>query len=134
MRRLLERAREAARSNESILLIGEPGTGKDLLAREIHRVSARSGPCISVSLEDLLDTTVEARLFGYELGAIPGAYSASDGAFRDADGGTLILDGIDTLSPASQTKLLTALETRYAYLRSSSSWCTTRRWVAPHSS
>ncbi len=105
-------ARRAAQTSSPVLLLGETGTGKELLAHAIHAASARSrGPFISVNIAAVPDTLLEAEFFG----VAPGAYTGADrkgreGKFRLADGGTLFLDEIGDMPQALQAKLLRALQ------------------------
>ncbi|MFO0667640.1 MAG: sigma 54-interacting transcriptional regulator [Polyangiaceae bacterium] len=97
----------------SVLLRGESGTGKDVLARAIHRLSPRAAkPMVAVNCASLPDTLVESQLFGHTRGAFSGAVRDEPGFFRAADGGTLFLDEIGDMPPPAQAALLRALETR----------------------
>jgi psp operon transcriptional activator len=94
-----------------VLVIGERGTGKELIAERLHRLSPRWGaPLISINCAALPENLIDAELFGYEAGAFTGAQRARAGRFEDADGGTLFLDEIATLSPAAQERLLRVVE------------------------
>jgi len=107
----VERASAAARLNRPVLVIGERGTGKELIAERLHRLSPRwGGPLISLNCAALPENLIDAELFGYEAGAFTGAQRARAGRFEDADGGTLFLDEIATLSPAAQERLLRVVE------------------------
>ncbi len=105
-------ARRAALSNSPVLLLGETGTGKELLAHAIHAASARArGPFISVNIAAVPDTLLEAEFFGVAPGAYTGAErKGRDGKFRLADGGTLFLDEIGDMPRTLQSKLLRALQ------------------------
>ncbi len=105
-------ARRAAQSSSPVLLLGETGTGKELLAHAIHAASARaSGPFISVNIAAVPDTLLEAEFFGFAPGAFTGAdRKGRDGKFRLAHGGTLFLDEIGDMPVALQSKLLRALQ------------------------
>ena len=106
-------AKVAGTESTTVLLRGESGTGKELIARAIHRRSARSGaPFISVNCTAVPDTLLESELFGHEKGAFTDARAARQGLFEVSDGGTLLLDEIADMSPASQAKILRALEER----------------------
>ncbi len=96
----------------SILLIGETGTGKELVARAVHTLAARTGAFIAVNCGALPATLVESELFGYTKGAFSGAISDRLGLVRSADRGTLFLDEIGDLSPSSQASLLRVLQER----------------------
>jgi two-component system response regulator FlrC len=111
--RLLEMAARVARSDATVLLLGQTGTGKEGIARYIHAVSPRAEkPFIAVNCAALPETMLEAMLFGHQKGAFTGATSAAEGLFRAADGGTLLLDEIAELPVALQAKLLRALQER----------------------
>ena len=105
-------ARRAAQSASPVLLLGETGTGKELLAHAIHAASARaSGPFVSVNIAAVPDTLLEAEFFGVAPGAYTGAdRKGRDGKFKLADGGTLFLDEIGDMPPSLQAKLLRALQ------------------------
>jgi len=106
----------AARSEATVLITGETGTGKDLIARLIHFSSGRSaGPFLAVNLPSIPETLVESELFGAEKGAYTDARERKIGKFEAADGGTLFLDEIGDLSPAVQVKLLRFLQDREFY-------------------
>jgi len=106
----------AARSEATVLITGETGTGKDLIARLIHFSSERSrGPFLAVNLPSIPETLVESELFGAEKGAYTDARERKIGKFEAADGGTLFLDEIGDLSPAIQVKLLRFLQDREFY-------------------
>jgi psp operon transcriptional activator len=107
----VERASRAAALNRPVLVIGERGTGKELVAERLHRLSGRwSGPLITLNCAALPETLIEAELFGHEAGAFTGATRARAGRFEEADGGTLFLDELATLSMAAQERLLRAVE------------------------
>jgi len=109
---LFEKARRAARSTLSIVLLGETGTGKEVLAREIHDSSPRRDrPFCPINCAALPPSLMESLLFGHERGAFTGANQAAAGLFEQADGGTLFLDEVAELSPAAQAALLRVLET-----------------------
>jgi DNA-binding NtrC family response regulator len=110
MRALAERVERVARSNLPALIRGETGTGKELIARAIHRRSRRPGPFVSENCAALADSLLEAELFGHEQGAFTGASAARDGLFARANGGTLFIDEVGDMSPAMQAKLLRVLQ------------------------
>ena len=110
LRQVLEIATQAAPSTATVLVLGQSGTGKELLARHIHEHSARRGPFVGVNLAALPETIVEAELFGHEKGAFTGAVSRSAGRIGQAEGGRLCLDAIGELSVAVQVKLLRVLQ------------------------
>ena len=96
-----------------VLIVGESGVGKELVARELHRLGGRpSGPFIAINSGALPHELVESELFGHERGAFTGAVAVRKGAFEAASGGTLFLDEIGDLPPAAQAKLLRVLEQR----------------------
>ena len=110
---LLDHIRQVAPSEASVLIIGETGTGKELVARHIHNLSARRNrPFVAVNCGAFSESLVEAELFGHEKGAFTGALSAKAGWFEEADGGTLFLDEIGDLPMAIQVKLLRVLQER----------------------
>ncbi len=107
----VEQASAAAPLNRPVLVIGERGTGKELVAERLHRLSPRwGGPLVSLNCAALPENLIDAELFGYEAGAFTGAQRARAGRFEDADGGTLFLDEIATLSAAAQERLLRVVE------------------------
>ena len=108
-----ERLRRVAGSDVTVLIEGESGAGKDAAARRLHRLSPRAaGPLIEVDLAALSPTLMEAELFGHEEGAFTGAHRARRGRFRRAQGGTLVLSGVEALPESLQVKLLRALQER----------------------
>jgi psp operon transcriptional activator len=107
----VERASRAAPLNRPVLVIGERGTGKELIAERLHRLSTRwDGPLVTMNCAALPETLIEAELFGHEAGAFTGATRAREGRFEEADGGTLFLDELATLSMGAQERLLRAVE------------------------
>ena len=110
---LLAHLQQVAPSEASVLIIGETGTGKELVARHIHNLShRRHRPFVAVNCGAFSESLVEAELFGHEKGAFTGALSAKAGWFEEADGGTLFLDEIGDLPMAIQVKLLRVLQER----------------------
>jgi transcriptional regulator with PAS, ATPase and Fis domain len=110
---LLERVRMVAPSVANVLVIGETGTGKELIARHVHNLSGRnSGPFVAVNCGAFSEALVESELFGHEKGAFTGAFSAKPGWFEAANGGTLFLDEIGDLPLSMQVKLLRVLQER----------------------
>jgi transcriptional regulator with PAS, ATPase and Fis domain len=107
---LLKQAHCAARAQGAVLLTGETGTGKELLARLMHEWSGRSGQFVAVNCATLCDTLVESQLFGHARGNSASASEDERGAARRASGGTLFLDEIAELSAANQSKLLRFIE------------------------
>jgi DNA-binding NtrC family response regulator len=113
MRTLLDHAQRAAASSVSVLITGETGTGKEVLARALHRMGPRAGkPFIDVSCPAIQSTVLESELFGYEPGAFTGAEKRKPGLMEVADGGVLFLDEVASTPVDIQIKLLRALEER----------------------
>jgi len=104
---------KVASASSTVLIIGETGSGKELVARSVHVKSGRKElPFIAINCAALSETLLESELFGHERGAFTGAFSRKHGLFEVADGGTIFLDEIVEMSPMVQTKLLRVLETR----------------------
>ncbi|RRQ21684.1 sigma-54-dependent transcriptional regulator [Thiohalobacter thiocyanaticus] len=113
MRGVLIRTERIACTELSILITGETGTGKSLLARYIHDRSQRAGKVfVSLNCASLPEQLLESELFGHAKGSFTGASETRKGLFEEADGGTIFLDEIDTLTPAIQAKLLSVLQER----------------------
>jgi len=113
MRKAFEMADRVAPTDSTVLILGESGTGKDLLAQEIHARSQRNGKAyVAVNCAALPETLIESELFGYERGAFTGAAQQKKGRFEQAHGGTLFLDEIGDMNPVTQSKVLRALENR----------------------
>jgi transcriptional regulator with PAS, ATPase and Fis domain len=113
MQSVFELARVAARSNSTILVLGESGSGKEVLARAIHAESPRAeGPFVAVSCAALTESLLESELFGHEKGAFTGAVARRKGKFEAANGGTLFLDEVGDVSSKLQLDLLRVLEER----------------------
>ncbi|WP_051378648.1 sigma-54 interaction domain-containing protein [Derxia gummosa] len=109
---LLEHVERIARSDATVLVIGETGTGKELIARHIHNRSGRKGPFLAVNCGAFSESLIDAELFGHESGAFTGASQARAGWFESANGGTLFLDEIGDLPMPLQVKLLRVLQER----------------------
>jgi PAS domain S-box-containing protein len=113
MQRIFEALPAVAASPSTVLILGETGTGKELVARTIHSLSSRrQGPFVAVNCGALPDTLLESELFGYKAGAFTGATKDKPGRFALAKGGTLFLDEIAEVSPALQVRLLRVLQER----------------------
>jgi DNA-binding NtrC family response regulator len=110
---VIRQAERVAETRSTVLVMGETGTGKELLARAIHDRSAqRNMPLIKVNCAAIPDTLLESELFGHVRGAFTGAVGSKKGKFALADGGTIFLDEIGTMSPTLQAKLLRVLQER----------------------
>ena len=107
----VERASRAAPLNRPVLVIGERGTGKELIAERLHHLSTRwAGPLVIMNCAALPETLIEAELFGHEAGSFTGAARTRHGRFEEADSGTLFLDELASLSSPAQDRLLRAVE------------------------
>jgi psp operon transcriptional activator len=107
----VERASRAAPMGRPVLVVGERGTGKELIAERLHQLSRRwAEPLITLNCAAMPETLIEAELFGHEQGAFTGATKARAGRFEEADKGTLFLDELATLSMGAQERLLRAVE------------------------
>jgi Nif-specific regulatory protein len=113
MKGVVEMTRKAARSDSTVLLLGESGVGKEILARSIHNWSPRAGkPFVAVNCVALSDQLLESELFGHEKGAFTGAHQQKKGLLEVAQGGTVFLDEIGDMKPNLQAKLLRVLQDR----------------------
>src|ERR687888_2118806 len=113
MRAIYRLTRLVAPTRASVLLVGETGTGKELIARSIHRLSPRAdGPYVRVNCGALSESLLESELFGHIKGAFTGAIDNKTGRFEAAHGGTIFLDEISSMSPKLQVKLLRVLQER----------------------
>jgi DNA-binding NtrC family response regulator len=113
MQTLYKRIQETAATDITVLLTGETGTGKDLVAATIHRLSHRKdGPYLAVNMGAMAPELITSELFGYEKGAFTSAESTKPGQFEQAHGGTIFLDEISTMDAKTQISLLRLLETR----------------------
>jgi len=111
IRALLDRIEKVAPTDARVLITGENGTGKELVARALHRLSGRAdGPFVEVNCAAIPAELIESELFGHVKGSFTGAYADRSGKFEQADGGTLFLDEIGDMSPAAQAKVLRALQ------------------------
>ena len=111
MKKVIHQIQRISKSDFSLIIQGETGTGKSFIARTVHNLSKRSkGPFVSVDIGAIPETLIESELFGYEKGAFTGAEKKKKGYFQMADGGTLLIDELQNLSPYVQSKLLMAIE------------------------
>jgi len=107
----VDRASQAAALDRPVLVIGERGTGKELIAERLHRLSSRwDRPYVIMNCAAMPETLIESELFGHEAGAFTGATKTRAGRFEEADGGTLFLDELATMSMGAQERLLRAVE------------------------
>lgn len=113
MQQILSIVRRAAQTDVTVMLLGESGVGKEVMARYVHAQSPRSaGPFIAINCAAIPETLLEATLFGFEKGAFTGAGQSAPGKFEQAQGGTLLLDEVTEMAPALQAKLLRVLQER----------------------
>jgi DNA-binding NtrC family response regulator len=116
MREISRLIRRVALTDSTVLITGETGTGKELVASLIHRQSRRrEKPFVCVNCAAMPDTLVESEMFGYERGAFTGAVSARSGKFEAANGGTVFLDEISDMTPFAQAKMLRTIESKEIY-------------------
>jgi len=109
MQRVYDQIRAYAPTRETVLILGESGTGKNVAARAIHKLSGRRGPFETINCAGIPDTLLESELFGHEAGAFTGANSRAIGWFEKAAGGTLFLDEIGDMAAGNQAKILDAV-------------------------
>ncbi len=113
MQKVYRLTRQVARSNASVLLLGETGTGKELIAKAVHQISHRgSGPFVRVNCGALSESLLESELFGHVRGSFTGAIANRTGRFEAAHTGTIFLDEINSTTPKLQVKLLRVLQER----------------------
>ncbi len=110
MEDLLQEVEEVAPTDATVMLYGESGTGKSIIARVIHHLGGRKGPFVEINCAAIPENLLEAELFGYERGAFTGATSTKKGKFELAQKGTIFLDEISEIGPSSQAKLLRVLQ------------------------
>ncbi|MEB2311178.1 MAG: sigma 54-interacting transcriptional regulator [Sorangiineae bacterium] len=116
MMEVFRKLQKVAATDINVLITGETGTGKELIARELHRRSNRvSGPFITVNCGAIPESLMESEMFGHVKGAFTGAIASRPGKFQQADGGTLFLDEVGELTPQLQVKLLRAIQERVVY-------------------
>ena len=113
MRRIAEQLKQVAATDFSVIIQGETGTGKTLLAKILHNMSGRADKeFVKMDLGSMPETIIESEMFGYEKGAFTGAVQTQKGFFETADGGTAFLDDLENVSPTVQSKLLSVVESR----------------------
>ena len=112
METLMEEATKLSKFNVSIVVTGESGVGKEVLAKKIRRLSSRKGPFVAINCANLTETLLEGELFGYHKGAFTGAVASKRGLLQEAEGGTFFFDEIGELSLNLQAKLLRVLQER----------------------
>jgi DNA-binding NtrC family response regulator len=115
-KKIIEQLKHVAPTNFSIIIQGETGTGKTVLAKMLHDKSLRAGKeFVKIDVSNIPETIIESEFFGYEKGAFTGAVGSRKGFFETANGGTIFIDEIENLSPLAQSKLLTVIESREIY-------------------
>jgi DNA-binding NtrC family response regulator len=112
MRELFAQVEKIATATLSVLILGETGVGKEVIAERLHSCSGRKGRLVAINCAALPESLLESELFGHEKGAFTGAVQGKEGLFESADGGTLFLDEVGELPPGTQAKLLRVLEDR----------------------
>jgi transcriptional regulator with PAS, ATPase and Fis domain len=113
MRKVYQVIEQAAPTSASVLIWGESGTGKELVAQTIHQLSPRAQmPFVPINCAAIPETLLESEIFGHEKGAFTGAVDRREGCFELADRGTLFLDEVAEMTPATQVKLLRVLQER----------------------
>jgi DNA-binding NtrC family response regulator len=112
MKDLFAQIDRVAKSAISVMILGETGAGKEIVAEQVHRRSGRTGPFVPLNCAALPENLLESELFGHEKGAFTGALKSQEGLFESADGGTLFLDEIGELPVSTQVKLLRVLQER----------------------
>lgn len=110
MQKVFSVVEKVARTDSTVLVLGESGTGKELIARAIHKLSARTGKLVPVNCGAIPEEILESELFGHEKGSFTGAINSKIGRFQLADNGTIFLDEIGEMSPKLQVKLLRVLQ------------------------
>lgn len=116
MKKVISQISQVASSGFSVVIQGETGTGKTVVARSIHNLSRRAGrPFVAVDMGAIPETLVESELFGHEKGAFTGAEKKKMGFFEAANGGTILIDEVQNMSPYVQSKLLSVIEERKVY-------------------
>ena len=110
MEKVLDEINSVATTDSTVLLLGETGTGKNLVARVIHNLSSRNGPFVEVNCASVPDNLLESEFFGHEKGAFTGALTSKKGKFEFASAGTIFLDEISEMDPRLQAKLLRVLQ------------------------
>ena len=116
LKRVMEGARLVAPLTSPVLIVGETGTGKELIANAIHDLSPRrAAPLIKVNCGAIPETLIDSELFGHEKGAFTGAYDQRRGRFEHANGGTVFLDEVSELPPLAQVRLLRVLQENEIY-------------------